>query len=366
MSSKTTTALFSAPVLLAGAIIVALASGAVYLLARQASNTGSAGKGLRDLAGPFLIGYASIDNFDSLGDSATYQDIARREFNILTPENAMKWNAIHPLQATYSFGPADRHVAFARANNMQVHGHALVWHNQNPGWLAGGAWTEAALTEVLNDHVDTVMGHYRGQVLVWDVVNEAFGDDGEFRPSLWFNTIGEDYIELAFRRARAADPDARLIYNDYNIETIGAKSDAVYGLVSDFKSRGVPIDGVGFQMHLTGGGGLDMQDFVKNMQRFSDLDLEIYITEMDVRYNTPISEEQLSVQAAIYRDVLNRCLAQPACKALQVWGVTDKYSWVPQFFDGEGEALIFDADYRPKPAYFALKSELGTHPRTTP
>jgi hypothetical protein len=238
----------------------------------------------------------------------------------------------------------------------------LLWHSQNPPWLANGSWTPTSLTAVLNNHIDTVVGHYRGQIAVWDVVNEAFQDDGTPRPasqSVWFRTFGTtSFIELAFRRARQADPNALLLYNDFNIETLNAKSDAVFRMAQDFRNRGVPIDGIGLQMHLTSG-GINLSSLASNMQRFASLGLSIYITEMDVRYPTPITTSNQAAQATIYQNVLDRCLVQPACKGLQIWGFTDKYSWVPSTFTGMGDALIFDASYNAKPAYFALQSRLG-------
>ena len=322
------------------------------------------GERLRNLAGQFLIGYASRDNFASLSDAAIYQETARTEFNFLTPENAMKWGVIHPQQSTYSFAGADQQVQFAQANNMELHGHTLVWHSQLPNWVSNGSWTESSLTSAMYDHIDTVMGRYQGQIAVWDVVNEAFNEDGSYRTSVFYNAIGQKYIELAFQRARSADPNAKLIYNDYNIEALGSKSNAVYNMLADFVNRGIPVDGVGFQMHLTSG-GINYSSLVSNMQRFADLGLEIYITEMDVRYTTPISQTDLNNQATIYRNVLNRCLLQPACKAFQIWGFTDKYSWIPETFPGQGDALIFDSNYAPKPAYYSLQSELITNPRAT-
>ncbi|MFZ6029922.1 MAG: endo-1,4-beta-xylanase, partial [Chloroflexota bacterium] len=325
--------------------------------ASAAPQAAPTGERLRDLAGSFLIGYASINNFWNISDAAQYQEVARTEFNIMTPENHMKFDAIHPSQNTYNFPPADQHVQFAQANNMKVHGHTLVWHSQLPSWVSNGSWNEASLTSVMYDHIDTVMNHYDGQIYVWDVVNEAFNEDGSYRTSIWYNTIGQKYIELAFRRARAADPTTKLIYNDYNIETVNSKSTGAYNMIADFKARGVPIDGIGFQMHLAG--GMDYQSFASNMQRFANLGLEIYITEMDVRYPTPISQANLTAQATVYRNVIDRCLAQPACKALQVWGIPDKYSWVPDVFPGQGDALIFDNNYQAKPAYYALQAALG-------
>ncbi len=314
---------------------------------------------LRNLAGPFFIGYASANDFWNLSDTTMYQAIAKSEFNILTSENQMKWDTIHPNRAVYNFVPADQHVQFAQANTMKVHGHTLVWHRQLPGWVTNPPvpWTKATLTEVLYDHIGKVVGHYKDQVAVWDVVNEAFNEHGTYRRSLWYTTIGKKYIELAFQRARAADPSAKLIYNDFAIDTGSKKSTAVYNMVSDFKRRGIPIDGVGLQMHLKSG-GLNYDSFAANMQRFADLGLEIYITEMDVRF--PISRADLNNQATIYCNVLRRCLAQSACKALQMWGFTDKYSWVPGRFSGQGAALIFDEHYNPKPAYYALQSALSS------
>lgn len=333
-----------------------------YLLAQGPQAAAPTSDHLRDLAGPFLIGYASASDFERFSDADRYKDVARREFNVLTPENALKWDTIHPQQTVFNFAPGDQHVRFARANNMQVHGHTLVWHNQLPGWLTNGRWNEATLTEVLKDHIDNVAGHYRGQVLVWDVVNEAFNEDGSFRASLWLKTLGEKHLEMAFRRAHAVDPKAKLIYNDYGIETVNKKSSAVFKMISDFKRRGVPIDGVGLQMHISSG-GIDVASFANNMQRFADLGVEIYVTEMDVSLALPVSANKLEAQAGIYRDVLHRCLAQPACKGLLMWGFTDRYSWIPQFVPGHGDALIFDADYQPKPAYRALQAELKANPR---
>lgn len=163
---------------------------------------------------------------------------------------------------------------------------------------------------------------------------------------------------MAFQRARADDPNAILVYNDFNIETVNAKSDALFNLVTSFQQQGIPIDAIGLQMHLTSG-GIDTSSLAANMQRFAQLGLQIYITEMDVRFTTPMSATDLQTQAIIYGDVLNTCLQQPACKGLQTWGFTDKYSWIPGTFPGMGQALEFDTNYAAKPAYFALQSGLS-------
>ena len=179
--------------------------------------------------------------------------------------------------------------------------------------------------------------------------------------------MGRAYLELAFRRAHTADPSALLLYNDYNIETVNSKSNAVYAMAQDFAARGVPLNAIGLQMHVDGS-GVDLASLSANMQRFASLGLNIYITEMDVRLPVPASATDLSNQATIYQNVLDRCRLQPACKGLQMWGFTDKYSWIPSFFPGLGAALIFDANYTAKPAYFALQSRLGSAsaPTSTP
>jgi endo-1,4-beta-xylanase len=316
------------------------------------------GQRLRTLAGKFLVGYASHDDFWTLPDAATYEATASSEFNILTPENQLKFAETEPQQNSFSFAAGDMHVQFAQAHGMQVHGHNLVWHSQLPGWLTGATWTAAQLTSVMNNHIDNLVGHYKGKIAIWDVVNEALNDDGTLRASIWEATIGSQYIAMAFQRARADDPNAILVYNDFNIETVNAKSDALFNLVSGFKQQGIPIDAIGLQMHLTSG-GIDIASLNSNMQRFAQLGLQIYITEMDVRYTTPISTANLQAQATIYANVLNACLQQPACKGLQTWGFTDKYSWIPSTFSGQGDALEFDANYAAKPSYFALQSGLG-------
>jgi|GEM_PF-2023152 len=342
-------------------ILIGLVLGALNLPAQAAPT----GQRLRTLAGSFLIGYASRNDFWSMSDAAQYQDVARTEFNFLTPENAMKWDATEPQQNVFTFSQADQHVSFAQTNTMKIHGHTLVWHSQLPGWVSGisGATN---LTNVMYNHIDKVMNHWTdGQIYAWDVVNEAFNEDGTRRSSPFQNVIGNSYIELAFQRARAADPLTKLIYNDYNVETVNSKSTAMYNMVADFKNRGIPIDGVGLQMHLTNG-GLDYNSLASNMARFAALGVEVYITEMDVRFPTPLSQTDLQTQATIYSNVLARCKAQPMCKALQVWGIPDKYSWVPSVFQGQGGALIFDDNYNAKPAYYALQSGLGGGATNTP
>jgi len=329
-------------------------------LASNAQVNPPPGQRLRDLAGSFHIGAESDDNFWTLPDTTTYQQVLGSEFNMVTPGNQLKFDTTEPQQNVFNFVPGDMHFQFANQHGMLFHGHVLVWHNQIASWVTNHnpPFNASQLTGVMTNHIDNVVGHYVGKVAVWDVVNEAFNEDGTRRASIWETTIGDSYIETAFRRARAADNTVMLVYNDFNIEPLGAKSNAVFAMVQDFKSRGVPIDAVGFQMHLTSG-GIDINSLKQNMQRFANLGVKILITEMDVRYVKPISASDAQAQATIYQNVLNACLSQPACFSLQTWGFTDKYSWIDNTFPPNGDALPFDRNYAAKPAYFAMQTALG-------
>ena len=292
-------------------------------------------------------------------NEAIYQETLKGEFNMIVAENAFKWDALRPSRDTFNFVDADTLVEFAQSNNMRVRGHTLVWHNQLPGWLTAGNFTRDEIVEILRDHIATLVGRYRGRVWAWDVVNEAVEDaTGGLRTnSFWHQRLGPEYISLAFEFARQADPDARLYYNDYSIEGLNRKSETVYELLRDLKNAGAPVDGVGWQMHQVNGFRIEQQHHT-NAQRLASLGLELSITEMDVRINLPSTFVELQQQAAAYGDVINFCLTEKACKALVMWGFTDRHSWIPGFFSGWGEALILDMSYQPKPAYTALKEVL--------
>ncbi|MBV8841945.1 MAG: endo-1,4-beta-xylanase [Bryobacterales bacterium] len=288
-----------------------------------------------------------------------YSATLAKEFSQIEPENAMKFGPIHPAPGNYNFGPADEVAQFARSHNQLLRGAVLVWHNQNPSWVTGGKHTPEQLSSILRDHIAAVVGHYAGQVYAWDVVNEAFTAGGKLRSTIWYDSpgiglSGTGYVEQAFRWARSADPKALLFYNDYETETINSKSDAVYAMARDFKSRGVPIDGIGFQMHLTREtervGRMEA-----NIRRFTALGLQVQITELDVRLpldsGNLASPRALARQAKIYRQIVELCLKFKQCTAVQTWGFTDKYSWIPRTYPGKGDALPFDSGYKPKPAY---------------
>jgi endo-1,4-beta-xylanase len=261
-----------------------------------------------------------------LGDS-TYTRILTTEFNAVTPENEMKWDATEPARGTFTYTSGDRILNQGASMGAKVRGHALLWHAQQPSWaqaLSGSTLRSAAI-----NHVTQVATHYKGRIYAWDVVNEAFADgSGGGRRDSNLQRTGNDWIEAAFRAARAADPAAKLCYNDYNTDGINAKSTGIYNMVRDFKSRGVPIDCVGFQSHL---GTTIPGDYQANLQRFADAGVDVQITELDV--------QQGGNQANIYASVTNACLAVSRCTGITVWGVRDSDSWRsdnPLLFDGSG------------------------------
>jgi endo-1,4-beta-xylanase len=246
-----------------------------------------------------------------------------------------------------------------------VRGHTLVWHSQLPNWVTSGGFNAATLTSIMQNHIANVAGHYVGKVFAWDVVNEAFNDDGTRRASIFQTTIGDSYIATAFRAARAADPTAKLYINDFNTDGINAKSTAIFNLVRSLQQQGVPIDGVGIQAHLIL--GQVPSTMQQNIQRFADLGLDVAITELDIRMNVPASSAMLQQQANDYRSVMNACLAVTRCVGVTTWGVGDPDSWIPGVFSGQGAALLFDNNYQPKPAYNSVATALGgaTPPPTT-
>ena len=303
------------------------------------------------------------------GASATqYDTLVAHEFNMVVAGNVMKWGSIHrDGRFDYRWTNPDAIVAFAQANGMKIRGHTLAWHQQNPAWLTSGTWSRDTLEALLKEHIDSVVGHYRGKIHAWDVVNEAINDgSGTLRTagSPWAPTLGRDYIDIAFTRARAADPAALLFYNDYGLESPGVKQDAAFELVSGMKARGVPIDGIGFQAHFQvkqdGSDVPSQQTLVNTLTRFAALGLKVELTELDIRVRTPgATAAELAAQAQGYADVVSACLAVPACDAIVVWGVNDGESWVNTAFPGYGQALLFDDGFGKKATYDAVKRALG-------
>jgi endo-1,4-beta-xylanase len=303
-----------------------------------------------------------------------YASTLAREFNMVEAEDAMKWWVLRPDAVTYDFRQGDEVIRFAQAHQMKIRGHCLVWGRDNPDWLTQGHFSSRQLSRLLREHITRVMTHYAGQVFAWDVVNEALDENGDVRDSLWYNQPGigwsgkgTAYIEQAFRWAHKAVPQALLFYNEAEGEGLNRKSDAIYAMVKDFKRRGVPIDGVGLQMHIP---RLEVDiptiatNISANIARLTALGVQVHITELDV--SLPMNSDRqprpqdLIRQAEVYRGIVRACLNSAGCTAIQTWGFTDKYSWIGSHSRGtRGQALPFDRAYQPKPAYRAVLEELS-------
>ncbi|GAB2988124.1 endo-1,4-beta-xylanase [Amycolatopsis acidiphila] len=334
---------------------LAIVVGALVLLV--APTAAAAPPTLRALAARHDIRIGTAVDMSALAADPVYRRQVGSEFSTVTAENVMKWEVLEPQRGQYDWSAADRLMAFARQHGQAVRGHVLVWHSQLPAWLTAGSFSSDQLRQILRKHIFDTVGHFKGRIWQWDVVNEAFNEDGTLRDTIWLEKLGPGYIADAFRWAHEADPSAKLFYNDYNIEDVNAKSDAVYQLVKTLRAQGVPVEGVGMQAHET----VDYTPTTmrQNMQRFQRLGLDTAVTEADVRMVMPPDAAKLGAQADVYRSMLSDCLATDRCISFTVWGFTDKYSWVPGTFEGQGAANLLDETFTPKPAYDAVRATLA-------
>ena len=291
-----------------------------------------------------------------------------QQFNMLVAENEMKWDALEPSRGEFNYWAADNLVNFAQKNNMKMRGHCLAWHSQLPTWVSSDGkkndqnWSREEALKILENHITTVVKHFKGKVAEWDVVNECLNDDQttvrtnpegyDLRESVWTRAIGEDFIDSAFVYAHRADPDALLYLNDYGVEMQGkAKSVALYNLAMRLKAKDIPIDGVGLQCHFSIG-DVDSVKLAKTIQRFADAGLKCIITELDMGIpNT--SAANLEEQARNYRVITDIVLNNDNCPNLVVWGLKDNNSWREA-----SNPLLYDAGVGKKPAYYGVRSAL--------
>jgi GH35 family endo-1,4-beta-xylanase len=280
------------------------------------------------------------------------RDVFLAHFDQVTAENEMKMFALQPMPGVWDFDLADQMVDWARAHGKRVRGHTLVFGGQLPWWIRSRVWTRDELLEVMKDHITAVMQHFSGRVSEWDVVNEAIASDGSFNPNVWYQVIGPDYVDQAFRFARAADPSAKLFYNDAGIDlpdkphTFGVRD-----LVAGLRNRGVPIDGVGMQSHVSNRFNAGEAPFAAAMKLFTGLGLDVAVTEMDVALDSGGTlSQKLAVQRQVFSDAAQACRLEPRCTSFSTWGISDRYSWL-----GQGAAgLMFDENVEPKPAFSAV------------
>ena len=312
-------------------------------------------------------------NAKLLREDDGFRELLAEQYSIVVPENCLKWNILRPTADTYNFTDADSLVAFAEAHGMKVRGHNFVWHEAIPAWFAGTVTKDNA-EKFLVEHIRTVGGRYKGKIHSWDVVNEAIWvpdgrPDGLRSTSPWFELLGPGYIDLAFRTAREADPNALLTYNDYGIEYDNEENEkkrtAVLGLLRRLKADKVPLDALGIQAHIKA----DSKDgFSKGLRELragaKALGLQVFVTELDVNDDAVATEdiaERDGIVAGVYRDFLTNVLEGPEVKAVLTWGATDKNSWLntrkirkihPERLQ---RPLPFDANYAPTPVFFAMR-----------
>jgi endo-1,4-beta-xylanase len=297
-----------------------------------------------------------------IASDPNYGPVLAAQFNSLTAENAMKWGSLHPAPGVYDFSNADALVAFAEAHDMAVRGHTLVWAQQlvdsTPDYVK--AMTDPnVLRAELADHIQTVAGHFKGQVDSWDVVNEPLELlGGELYQNIFYQLLGPGYIAEAFHLAHAADPNALLFLNEI-VSTPGVKLDGLVALVTDLLAQGVPIHGVGIQGHFFS--NPNPQALQTVIQTFADMGLVVEPTEVDiVLVGDGTYEEKLDAQGQSYFEVLAACMAVPACPRVTLWGFTDRYTWIDSFFGPGFDPLPFDEDYARKPAFYGVRNGLLT------
>jgi endo-1,4-beta-xylanase len=345
--------------------------------------------GLKDVFKDYFRIGAAINPKQLLGRDTLAHEFILKHFNAITSEDHMKYERIHPKPDVYNFTIADSLVAFGKRNNMFIEGHVLVWHSQTPDWVfkdsLGNPLTRDALLARMKDHIFNVAGRYKGKVNGWDVVNEAIDDRGQMRKSKYYEIIGEDYVQKAFEFAHEADPDAELYYNDYNIE-VPVKREGVIRLLKQLKESGVRIDGVGLQGHYL----LDfptLAEIDSSIRIYSEMGFKIIITELDVDpLPNPFDQAYADIQMrAEYKEIMNpyknglpdsvetlynkryKDIFEIFVKYKDVidrvtfWGLNDSYSWKNNFpiFGRTNYPLLFDRNYRPKPAFYEVIKTAG-------
>ena len=323
---------------------------------------------LRDLAEQlnFYIGTAVGYGSQTFPNNSQYMRTLKREFNAVVAEYTMKWGTIRPDRETFNYRPGDELLDFAENNKMMVRGHTLAWHQSLPAWVENGNFPRDEAISLLQDHIRNVVGRWKGRIREWDVVNEVIRDGLTGQPgenprrdnSAWEQSIGEDWVEFAFRAADEADPDALLFYNDYGIERKNAKQDAVYALIQDLQGKGVKIDGVGFQGHFVCGNVPSEEELKASIDRFAGLGLRVQFTEVDIRIQKPVTADKLEKQAEECKRIIKVALEHPACDAVLFWGVDDGHSWINSWDKSYGAPLLFDSWYDRKPAYYEVRDYL--------
>jgi len=316
------------------------------------------GTPLKTLAAANGNRYFGSDMTGDLLNNTTVTQLQAQQFNMLTPGNEMKWDTTQPSQTTFNFTPGQNIVNYAVAHNERVRCHNLVWHSQLPSWVS--SLPSNQVQGAMENHITNEVNAYKGECYAWDVVNEPFNDDANATPraDAFFNAMGIGYIADALKVAHAADPAAKLYINDYNIEGMNAKSNAMFSLAQSLLQQGAPLNGIGFESHFIE--GQNPSGMQANMQRFANLGLDVAVTELDDRFTSlPPSNAGLQQQATDFSNAVKACLGVTRCVGVTQWAIGDADSWVPGAFSGQGAATMFDQSYNPKPAFTAVQTALG-------
>lgn len=313
----------------------------------------------------------AIGNFAILPrlDEKPYTDILSSEFSFVLADNTPNWyftdGGLRPSRTSYNFKNMDKVMAFAEARSMPVQSHHYVWGEEKwlPAWLKEGNFSREELLQIIEDHIKTVGGHYKGRIAEWTVVNEAFTRQRHLfgLNDWWADNIGDQsYIDQSFIWARQADPNAKLILNDFDNEAINDTSNAMYEYVKGALARGVPIDGIGMQMHIDGVHPPVKDEVAANMKRFADLGLEIYVTEFDVNMDNVKADAAAKdqIQGNIYYEMMRACIESKVCHSFAFLGITDKETWYNHIGLEDPRPLMFDKSYHPKSAYYSLRTAL--------
>ncbi len=343
----------------------------------------AADEGLRTLAAAVGLPIGTALAPGGLDDDA-YMDLAARHFSILVPEYGLYMSQLQPAPGVWDFGDADAVAAFAAEHVQMLRGHALIWGlpigarnpfggwRPTPGWVHESELSRSEAIAVMKRQIETVMARYRGQARDWIVVNEALGshdvDGVRLSPTIWLETIGPDYIALAFEHARQVDPSVRLILNDYGADYLGQhggsdRVDDYYDLLAYLLAAGAPIDGVGFQFHLSVEyDAPTVAQIADNMARYQALGLSTHITELDVRIPAPVTDAKLRKQEELYETVLHAVI-QSGVADVTLWGFTDRYSWIVtgETFENYPVGTLLDSELAPHPAFAAVRNLFERH-----
>ncbi len=320
---------------------------------------------LKDLANKNHISIGVHTSLDRLSDTP-YKNIVTSQFSFITIDGEANWNFIHPTLSKYNYSKVDKLMTFANMHNMPVQIHHLIWGEQLflPTWLKTGGYTSMQLLNIIHSYITNVVGHLKGRVAVWSVVNEVFSRNQHLYglQDWWANNIkdGTAYVDDSYIWAHQVDPNAKLILNDFDNETENSVSNAEYNYIKAAQLRGVPIDGIGMQMHIDAANPPSTQDVIKNIKRFAAIGIPTYVTEFDVNLNSVKGSSQYKnqLEANITYDMVRACVESKACVSFDEFGVSDKDNTLKSIAHTNSHSYLFTSRYVPKLSFYSFRNAL--------